>query len=121
MVSNKLSLANLNNLLDISKFLSIKILVTSLLIYNNHKLQSPKGSLVRFVFNHNCWSYLRTRDLNHELLEVLRTRIVRITRMSPLGSAACVSCVKGLSKKIRLIRVITSRWSVGLRQISCSF
>lgn len=66
MISNKLSLANLNNLLDISKFLSIKILVTSLLIYNNHKLQSPKGSLVRFVFN-------------HELLEVLRTRIVRIT------------------------------------------
>lgn len=37
MVSNKLSLANLNNLLDISKFLSIKILVTSLLIYNNNK------------------------------------------------------------------------------------
>ena len=46
MVSNKLSLANLNNLLDISKFLSIKILVTSLLIYNNHKLQSPKGGSV---------------------------------------------------------------------------
>lgn len=98
MVSNKLSLANLNNLLDISKFLSIKILVTSLLIYNNHKMQSPKGSLVRSVFN-------------HELLEVLRTRIVRITRMSPLGSAACVSCVKGLSKRIRLIREIRVRFN----------
>ena len=98
MVSNKLSLANLNNLIDISKFLSIKILVTSLLIYNNHKLQSPKGSLVRSVFN-------------HELLEVLRTRIIQITRMSPLGSAACVSCVKGLSKKIRLIRVIRVRFN----------
>lgn len=97
MVSNKLSLANLNNLLDISKFLSIKILVTSLLIYNNHKQQSPKGSLVRSVFN-------------HELLEVLRTRIVRIT-LSPLGSAACVSCVKGLSKRIRLIREIRVRFN----------
>lgn len=71
----------------------------------------PKGSLVRSVFNHNCWSYLRTRDLNHELLEVLRTRIVRITRMSPLGSAACVSCVRGLSKKIRLIREIRVRFN----------
>ena len=90
MVSNKLSLANLNNLLDISKFLSIKILVTSLLIYNNHKLQS-QGSLVRSVFN-------------HELLEVLRTRIVRITRMSPLGSAACVSCVRGFLKKFIAVR-----------------
>ena len=118
MVSNKLSLANLNNLLDISKFLSIKILVTSLLIYNNNKLQSPKGSLVRFVFNHKCWSWLRTRDLNHELLEVLRTRIVRITRMSPLGSAACVSCVKGLSKKIRLIREICVHIKA---KSSCSF
>ena len=58
MVSNKLSLANLNNLLDISKFLSIKILVTSLLIYNNNKLQSPKGSFVQSVFNHKQLEFL---------------------------------------------------------------
>ncbi len=31
--------------------------------------------------------------------------------MSPLGSAACVSCVKGLSKKIRLIREIRVRFN----------
>ena len=31
--------------------------------------------------------------------------------MSPLGSAACVSCVKGFLKKIRLIRVIRVRFN----------
>ena len=38
--------------------------------------------------------------------------------MSPVGSLVCVSCVKGLSKKIRLIREI----SVHLKaKSSCSF
>ena len=32
-------------------------------------------------------------DFNHELLVVLRTRIFRMTRMSPVGSLACVSCL----------------------------
>lgn len=73
MVSNKLSLANLNNLLDISKFLSIKILVTSLLIYNNHKLQSTKGleydpfltTIAGLIKNTNC-----LRFYEHESCEL---------------------------------------------------
>ena len=38
--------------------------------------------------------------------------------MSPLGSAACVSCVRGLSKKIRLIREICVHIKA---KSSCSF
>ena len=38
--------------------------------------------------------------------------------LSPVGSLACVSC---LLFNQYSIRVITFRWSVGLRQISCSF
>ena len=45
------------------------------------------------VDSRNSWSF------QHELLEGLRTQISRMTRMSPLGSAACVSCVRGLIKK----------------------
>ena len=33
-------------------------------------------------------------SLKHKLLIFLRTRIIRMTRMSPVGSLACVSCLK---------------------------
>lgn len=33
-------------------------------------------------------------EAKHEQLEILRTRIFQITRMSPLGSIDCVSCLK---------------------------
>ena len=33
-------------------------------------------------------------EAKHELLEIIRTRIFRIARMSPLGSLAGVSCLK---------------------------
>ena len=82
---------------------------------------SPQGSaacISCLMFNLHSVDSFDSCSLKHELL-FFRTRIIRIARMSPVGSTACVSCLRLIY--IRLIRSITSRWSVGLRQISCSF